>query len=86
MTIPVAQAPVSHERGARRMHSRRRAVSAFSPLVDPEAERATGGKGMVMRTLSCSLGGTLDGLDEIWKAVERHRTPVKITTAPPNAP
>ena len=115
MTIPVAQAPASHEWGARRVHSRpraaaaaaaaargsargedkdsltvgsrtavrrlarrgedkdlpeflifphrttpprrpprlrrprsaRRAVSAFSPLVDPEAERATGGKGMV---------------------------------------
>jgi len=130
MTIPVAQASVSHEWGARRMHSRqrfrraraaattpaapargstkredkdsltvgsrtafrrlarrgedrdsptflifphrttpprrlprlrrpRRAMSAFSPLVDLEAERATGRKGMVMR--GKTVGSTSNG-------------------------
>jgi len=32
-----------------RLRRVRRAVSAFSPLVDPQAERATGGRGMVTR-------------------------------------
>ena len=71
MTIPFAQAPMSHEwapdgrtagsapgdraggrggRGARAPAARRtrRTICAFSPPVDPEAERATGQKGMVM--------------------------------------
>ncbi len=99
MTIPVGQAPVSHERGTRRGRGRARsrraraaattpaapargsaqgedkdpptflifprsttlprrlprlrsAMSAFSPLVDLEAERATGRKGMVLKVES----------------------------------
>jgi len=39
-------------RRVRRLRRPRRAISAFSPPVDPEAERATGRKGMVMWALS----------------------------------
>ena len=46
----------------------RRAVSAFPPLVDPEAERTTGRRGMVLQIISTGRGSLASGRRPVLRA------------------
>ena len=92
LIVPICTTPPggSRDPGSRgprspRARRPRRAVSAFSPLVGPKAERATGRKGMVMSGRSrrcerrpcgqspCRVRGTVPRTNE--NQLRRHRRP-----------
>ena len=82
MTIPFAQA-----RAARRPRRSRHAVSACSPLIDSEAERVTGGKGMVIRAYlaAVTIGRPADDLLKSCRAPAGDVRHAELWTSPGNA-